>query len=42
MHVGILLGHVCGGQQRVSDFLKLKLQMVGSCYIGSGNQTWVL
>lgn len=31
----------CGGQEKVSDSLELKLQMVVSHYADARNQTWV-
>lgn len=32
---------VHGGQKSASDLLELELQMVVSCHVGAGNQTWV-
>jgi hypothetical protein len=31
-----------GGQKRVSDSLKMELQMVVHCHVGAGDQIWVL
>lgn len=32
----------CGGQKRVLEPLKLELQRVMTCYVGTGHQAWVL
>lgn len=45
MHQRILLniGFLAGrGGARKLDLLKLKLQVIVSCYVSSGNQTWDL
>lgn len=43
IYVCIPCVHVaCGGQEKVSDSLEMKLQMVVSHYTDTRNQTWVL
>lgn len=31
-----------GSQKRASDLMELELQVVVSCHVGAGHQTWVL
>lgn len=33
---------ICGGQKEAQDPLRLELQMVVSCFLRAGNQTWDL
>jgi hypothetical protein len=45
LHVCLCIMFVSGvhrGQKRVSDLLELELEIVASCHVGAGNQTWAL